>query len=189
MAFQKEHLVIFFNPLQLEIHNTIIKLQLLWLPTFVPAAVSEALALHNPPTPHPFILGDSVLLLHPQYHACKRALLSSLCKSSRPRVFNWNLYLFFIIQHCTLSSRVLPAVLEEVYRSCTNVKVTLNHTVILHYKLVLHPKPYLIKTIKVCHLIFNSALYFKIIVFVAWQHFICWEIEPRFQLCGNAFFS
>lgn len=46
-AFQKEHLVIFFNPLQLEIRNTIIKLQLLWLPTFVPAAaVSEALALH-----------------------------------------------------------------------------------------------------------------------------------------------
>lgn len=53
MAFQKEHLVIFFNPLQLESHSTIIKLQLLWLPTFVPAAASEALALHiqsQPPT-------------------------------------------------------------------------------------------------------------------------------------------
>lgn len=61
MAFQKEHLVIFFNPLQLEIQNTIIKLQLLWLPTFVPAAVSDALALHiqsqlppPPPPPPPF---------------------------------------------------------------------------------------------------------------------------------------
>lgn len=52
--FQKEHLVIFFNPLQLEIRNTIIKLQLLWLPTFAPATFSEALALllhqHPPPT-------------------------------------------------------------------------------------------------------------------------------------------
>lgn len=30
VAFQKEHLVIFFNPLQLEIQSTVIKLQLLW---------------------------------------------------------------------------------------------------------------------------------------------------------------
>lgn len=46
MAFQKEHLVIFFNPLQLEIQSTVIKLQFLWLPTFAPAAVSATLSLH-----------------------------------------------------------------------------------------------------------------------------------------------
>lgn len=46
MAFGKEHLVIFFNPLQLEIQSAVIKLQFLWLPTFAPEAVSEGLALH-----------------------------------------------------------------------------------------------------------------------------------------------
>lgn len=53
--FQKEHLVIFFNPLQLEIRSAVIKLQFLWLPTFAPAAVSEALAahIHSQPSPTP----------------------------------------------------------------------------------------------------------------------------------------
>lgn len=49
-AFQKEQLVIFFNPLQLEIRNAVIKVQLLWLPTFVPAAVAEA-----PPPSQPLL--------------------------------------------------------------------------------------------------------------------------------------
>lgn len=105
MAFQKEHLVIFFNPLQLEIRSTVIKLQFLWLPTFAPAAVSEALALHiHSQLPHLLLLGDSVLLLHPQYQACKCAPLSSLCRSSRPGILSWNLYFsFYNWALCTVS--------------------------------------------------------------------------------------
>lgn len=50
---EKEHLVIFFNPLQLEIQSAVIKLQFLWLPTFAPEAVSEVFALHiQSPIPH-----------------------------------------------------------------------------------------------------------------------------------------
>lgn len=46
MAFGKEHLVIYFNPVQLEIQSAVIKLQFLWLPTFAPEAVSEVFTLH-----------------------------------------------------------------------------------------------------------------------------------------------
>lgn len=48
------------------------------------------------------LLGDSVLLLHPQYQASKCARLSSLCRSSEPGIFSWNLYLLFRIKHCVL---------------------------------------------------------------------------------------
>lgn len=92
--FQKEHLVIFFNPLQLEIRSTVIKLQFLWLPTFAPAAVSEALAahIHSQGSPTPPVLGGSVLLLHPQYQACKCALPSSLWRSRPVAIFLCFLY-------------------------------------------------------------------------------------------------
>lgn len=75
MAFGKEHLVIFFNPLQLEIQSAVIKLQFLWLPTFAPEAVSEGFTLHiqtliphHHPHPHHLLpLGSliSVAALHP----------------------------------------------------------------------------------------------------------------------------
>lgn len=69
MAFGKEHLVIFFNPLQLEIQSAVIKLQFLWLPTFAPEAVSEGFALHiQTLIPHHLLpLGSliSVAAVHP----------------------------------------------------------------------------------------------------------------------------
>lgn len=37
--------------------------------------------------PHRRLLGDSVLLLHPQYQTCKCARLSLLCRSSQPNNF------------------------------------------------------------------------------------------------------
>lgn len=56
MAFGKEHLVIFFNPVQLEIQGAVIKLQFLWLPTFAAEAVSEVFTLRiqaqHPQHPH-----------------------------------------------------------------------------------------------------------------------------------------
>lgn len=101
-AFQKEHLVIFFNPLQLEIRYTIIKLQLLWLPTFAPAAV---FTLHiqsqfppPPPLPPLLLFWDSVLLLHARYHACKCALLGSLCRSRRAGTKSVNTLYFFPVK-------------------------------------------------------------------------------------------
>lgn len=107
-AFQKEHLVIFFNPLQLEIRYTIIKLQLLWLPTFAPAAVFTLhiqsqfpLHLHSPL----LLFGDSVLLLHPRYHACKCALLGSLCRSRRAGTKSVNTLYFFPVKTSTFENK------------------------------------------------------------------------------------
>lgn len=48
--------------------------------------LSPRITIANPP-PHPPVLGVSVLLLHPQYQACKCALLSSLWGSSRVAIF------------------------------------------------------------------------------------------------------
>lgn len=60
------------------------------------ACIQRLLPPLLPPTPNLVLLGDSVLLLHSQYEACKCALLSSLCRSSQPEIiFLWNLYLLF----------------------------------------------------------------------------------------------
>lgn len=74
MAFQKERLVIFFNPPQLEIQSTVIKLQFLWLPTFAPEAVSEVFALHiHGQLPHLLLLLLVEILFYYRIHDIRPA--------------------------------------------------------------------------------------------------------------------